>query len=190
MNKPSKRRITDASLALLKATFADNEPLLMAMRRLFLQLPLTISDVDTLKANFKGEGDLKALLSDMFNPQIRGDEPFNQVIDLWMTLEVKDKDSESVLLQIKAKKTAIDFIVQQLNKLFDLSLDETIKLKSLIDFDNIVDCYASDVHARVMARNFIVQHVEQQLSGISMLSGTKTETVEQTIARLEKNSTK
>jgi len=59
MNKPNKRRITDASLALLKDTFADNEPLLMAMRRVFLQLPLTISDVDTLKANFKGEGELK-----------------------------------------------------------------------------------------------------------------------------------
>jgi hypothetical protein len=162
----------------------------MAMRRAFLQLPLTIADVTTLKANFKGEGELKALLSDMFNPQIRGDEPFNQVIDLWMTLEVKDKESESVVLQIRAKKTAIDFIRQQLDKLFDLSLDESVKLKSLIDFENMDDFSNADIHARVMARNFIVQHVEQQLSGISMLAGTKTETVEQTIARLEKNSAK
>lgn len=40
------------------------------------------------------------------------------------------------------------------------------------------------------ARNSLIQHLENCLMQISILAGQKTETVEQTKARLEKNSSK
>lgn len=191
MNKDKpKMRFDDAELSLIKNTFADNEELLKIIRRVLLQLPLTLADVEIVNSVLKGKDEIKSLILKFFNPTINGYEHLHQVLDLWMTIDYKEKGTDYVLTQIKARKLLIDYVNQQIEKLFDLSKEETIKFKELTNFDNIVDSFEDDYLVNLLARNTIISHVEQQLTQITILAGQKTESVDDTIKRLQKDSAK
>lgn len=182
----TKMRFDDGELIAIKNVFADNEELAKVVRRVFLQSEMSVEDYTIITKTFKTD-ELKALITKFFKPEIIGDEHFHQIVDLWLTIDTKEKPPEQVIPTIKARGILIKYITQQIERLFNLTSTETISLKELINFEGKDDY---DMFINLLARNTIVQHVEQMLSQIVLLAGQKSETVEQTKARLQKNSTK
>lgn len=182
----SRMRFDEGEMIALKNTFSDNEELIKTMRRVFLQSKLSVEDIAIVNTIFK-EDSMKALITKFFNPTISGQEHLNQVVDLWTTLQTKELAPDYVALTVKARDILIKYIVQQIDKLFNLDSVETIILSDLIKFDEVYD---TDIYINLVARNSIIQHVEDRLTNILVLAGDKNETVENTMRKMKKNSSK
>lgn len=182
-----KMRFTDKELSIIKNTFSDNEDAVKVIRKVFLQMPLSALDEAIAINTFKGKDELNAVVRKTFLPTLDGEAPIFQVVDLWATIDLKDKTLAECILSFKSRELLISYIDQQLNKLSDLSTEETIKFADMIDFN---DKLVEEAYINMVTRNTLINHVEQQLSQFTILAGEKTETVEQTKERLFKNSSK
>lgn len=184
MSKGQTMRYSDQELELIKRTFADNEEMLKAIRKVFLQLPLSAVE-RSLLLTIKSD-EIQTILRKAFLPEIDGDAPFNQVVDLWLTLDLNNKEPDEAAILIKAREKLIAYLDQQLNKLSDPSSKEAIKIEKLVNGSKDTE----ENLVNMIARNQLVYHVEMQLNMFYLLAGTKEETVEQTKNRLQKNSNK
>ncbi len=189
--KKQTMRFNDAELSIIKNTFVENEELMKAMRKVFLQMPLTIFDTSILTGAFKGKKELIALMNKTFNPVLDPDAPFHQLIDLWMSVDVKDKSISDLMPIFKGRELLIDILAQQLTALESIANGKDVKFKiKLSDLTNIKGKETEEIYSNIIARNTLINHVETQLTQILLLAGQKEETVEQTKTRLIKNSAK
>lgn len=186
MDKTKTMRFSDSELAIIKNTFSDREDLLKAIRKVFLQLELSEAEEDMLSELRKND-EVIAILRKTFLPEIDGDAPPHQVVDLWMTLEIKGKDVDVVYHDALARQKLIEYLDEQLCFL------EGELLEDGIFFDELSEISGKDplsVYVNLTVRNTVLAHVEIQLQQLSVLAGTKEETVEETKERLFKNSAK
>lgn len=179
-------RYSDSELSVIKTTFVENDELLKAIRKFFLQLDMTVAEKGMIK-EIKNKPELLAVLRKSFLPTIDGDAPFQQVVDLFMTLKIDDKDPEQALVHIMSRKLLIDYLEQQLREL------ETGKSIGGIIFEDLTSFDKKDTtesYVNLLTRNTIIGHTEMQLNQFIVLAGQTDETVEQTKDRLFKNSAK
>jgi len=76
---------------------------------------------------FKGNDELLRLMRKMFLPEIDPTAPIGQIIDLWMTVDVKDQTPEEALINIKARNQLIahvDQVLMQMNLIANLELEK------------------------------------------------------------------
>lgn len=184
--KEAARRITDAELSLLKNTFAERQDIFILMRKVFFQVKLSASEQKLLKPVFSSQPVLD-IVRKIFLPEIWFEAPIGQQVDLWMTIEIKDKSIDELAAHIEARKGIIEFLVAGLYRLQNFS-NENLN-------DSIVNFFVKgkddkEVFVNLLTRNSFINHVEQQLNQINFLSGMKTETVEETKTRLAMNSNK
>lgn len=184
IKKEEKRinRFDDKELSIIKNTFRDNEDALKLLRKIFLQLPLSALDEAVYINTFKGKEDLMKILRKTYLPQLDGDAPFSQVIDLWMTVDLKEKNLEEAMLIFKSRQLLIEYVEQQLNKIENFDTDEAIKLSDMIAFqDKMPDSAFIDL----ITRNTIIWHTEQQILMYNLMA-SQVEEDEATIK--EKNA--
>ena len=172
-----KMRYSEQELGLIKSIFAENDTALIALRKKMLGAEL--SETEKELTNYS-EDTLK-LLGKTFNPQIDPEAPIHQIIDLWMTVDVKDKTPEQARINLKARKVVLEYIEKRLAGKKTFSLDSLIYSDKNDDETNLVN---------MTARNTILGHIEQQLQQLSILAGQKDETVEDLMERLSKDSSK
>jgi len=187
--KPKKQtmRYSIEEMGLAKNTFADNEDLFFAIRKVFLQMPLDEVDKSALRAHVVGKKDVMTLIRKTYLPELDASAPIHQIIDLWMTVELKDKSPEQAWPHIVARETLIHYLEQQLEVL------ETLEDNGSIRLSDMVGVTGKDEHKAyvdMIVRNTLISHNEQQLNQLNTLAGTKTETPEETEARLRGNSNK
>jgi hypothetical protein len=182
--KKQQMRYSDAELSLIKNTFADNDDLVRAIRKLFLQMPIDAIDRQVLKG-YKNR-DVINLLKKTFVPTLDPNAPPHQLLDLWMTVTLKDRTPEQVFPEILAREMLIDFLEQQLES-FEFESQEKTRLD---DFLKIEGKTPLEVYIGLYTRNTVIAHVEMMLTQLVNLAGIKTETVEETKKRLLKDSTK
>jgi hypothetical protein len=187
--KKQQMRYNDGELSIIKKTFVENDELLLAMRKVMLQFELNDADKAILKV-FKAK-ELQNLVSKTFLPGLEAEAPRHQLIDLWMTIDVKDKNMEEMEMIFEARLLLIQILEQQLKEMFDIAEGEDesrdIKLTELTGYKGQG---AKAYYPGLLARNTLISHVEMQLAQLEGLAGMKDETVEQTIARLQKDSAK
>lgn len=170
-------RYNERELGLIKSLFAENEQALMALRK--KMHGATLSEVEKSLTTYNA--DSQAVISKTFLPQIDLDAPINQIIDLWMTVEVKEKSPEEARIALKARELVIDYVSKRLEGKKARSLDSLTYDAKKDDETNLVE---------MIARNTILGHIEQQLNQLNFLAGQKEETIDQLMKRLEKNSSK
>ena len=119
-----------------------------------------------------------------FLPELQSDIPIGQCIDLYMTLDLKDKDDIQIRHIAEAREILINMIEKSLLLLENID-GETINLKS---WERLP--WAEWKGDNLIARNQFISHTDQQLKTIEILSGLKTESVEETKNRLMKDSNK
>jgi len=177
-------RYSDEELALIKRTFADNYELLMAIRKVMLQMTLSGSELAMLLV-FK-QDDIFNVVSKTLLPELDGDLPFNQNVDLFMMINIENKSNDEALIQISSQDRMIKYFKQQLQSLRGKN-DEKIKFE---DFSILEGKNQDNAIADIIARNKIVGYTESNLNQLLILAGQKEETVEETVERLKKNSNK
>lgn len=183
-----KKRYSDNELNLIKGTFAENEELLFALRKVFYQMPLDVLDRAQLDSAFKGKPEMQKLLRKTYLPQIEAESPINQVIDLWMTVDFKDKLPHEVYPHLEAREKIIQYIDEQLQRIESDNYDVTgMKFEDFI-FSQEKD--ANEAFGDILARNTIISHNEAQMAQLDILAGLKSETIEETEKRLNQNSSK
>jgi len=185
--KKQTMRYSDAELSLIKNTFAENEDLLKALRKVFLQIPLDELDKSAIIGNIHGKTEVLKVLRKCYLPTIEADAPVQQIIDLWMTIDIKDKTPEGAWPFIIARENLINYLEQQL--LFLETLDDTGEIR----FSEMVGTRGKDEDSAFIAlvtRNLIIGHSEQQIQQLNILAGQKSESVEDTLERLKKDSSR
>lgn len=182
MNKEQKMRVSDVEISILNALFADNEALLIAIRNLFFGIA-TKEESKFVEDAFTGKKEALTLMRKMFLPELAPEIPIGQTIDLWRTVDIKDKDDHDFLSQMVSTSTLIEYLETSLKLLADPSLDGVelnINAKK-------IDKYTKP---EILARNNFISHVEGVLMQMKILAGMKNETPEQIKERIAKNSTK
>ena len=182
MAERRKMRFTLEDLELTKALFSENEEMLLTLRKIFWQEDLTKDEQKIFDASFKKNPKAINLLKMFFLPVLDSSAPRHQVVDLWLTLDLKDKGFEESILAIEVRRKLISYVEGTFAEIEKGTLNPISFKKLTEDNDNIL--------VNLMMRNYLLQHVEQQLTSIDVLAGHKKESVEETRARLEKNSSK
>jgi hypothetical protein len=183
-----KLRFNTAELALTKALFADNEELLFAVRKVMLQMPLMVGE----QAVVNGLTDEAfELMKKYFLPELDGDSPIFQMADLTLGLgaDIKGLSPDGAWPFIKAKELEIDFVAQQLEVLRGREPKTNVSLKELADLSG-AKTTREQKYINLLAWNFLLSFVDSNINQMKVLAGLKTESVEQTIERLAKNSNK
>ncbi len=194
---PEKRqtmRVSEADLILLNGTFAGNETLLEVMRKAMFFMELSKSELGMLEV-FK-DSNLMRLMHTSFLPTISTEIPIGQNIDLWMTVEITNKEPWHVAMQLIGRGQFVTMLEEALARIE--SPKATIKptyeiIKSPVgkisakkeDLDQL-----TEVTALLIARNTYIAHVEQHLSSVRVLSGSKKETKEEIRKRMGMDSSK
>lgn len=185
--KKQTMRFSIEEMGIAKNTFAENEELLLAVRKVFLQMPLDEVDKQALKAHIVGKPDVMALIKKAYLPEIDPTSPTYQIIDLWMTVSVKDKSPEESFPTILAREKLIKYLRQQLSVLETLDDSGEMRLSDMVGTDGKTE---TEVYVNLLMRNTLIDHNEQQINQLNVLAGTKDETPEQTVERLKKDSNK
>jgi hypothetical protein len=185
VKKKQTRRYSDAELDIIKGAFAEQDDLIKALRKHFLQANMTAVDLSLVELIKKPE--ILKLVRKTFVPEIEGGAPLHQVVDLYLILPIQEKLQDIAIPTIKARVIMIAYLEQQMNALEGKKTRGKIKLSSLLPDKTKID---SDLFIDLLARNEIVKHVEAQLNFLLILAGMKEETLEQTLERLNKDSTK
>lgn len=184
--KKQTNRFSDAELNTIKSTFSENDDLIKALRKHFLQLPLSAVD-QAILGTIKGKEAVLKVIRKAYLPEIDGDAPIHQVVDLLLTLKIDDKTPELAYPHILARHKLIEYIDGQLKF---LEVNGNAANLNFVYLGNIDNKKADDAYVDLLARNTFISHNEQQLSMFLLLAGRKDETPEQTMARIQKDSTK
>jgi hypothetical protein len=104
-------------------------------------------------------------------------------------MRISDKELEL----IKSTFAGNDELLMLLRKVFLPEISPELPLGQNIDLWmtlKIEDLSADEALINIKARNSLIQHVEMQLNTLRVLAGQREETVDQTKARIAKDSSK
>ncbi len=183
--KVSQMRITDAEFEMLKSVFADQDELLKTVRNLFLGLEISEDEKKQISDIFGKNETLRRLMRKQFLPEIQADLPIGQAIDLWMTIDLKDKSPLEIYHILQSRRLLIELIEKSLI-LLENPDSEKVSLSSWIGISEDERLLG----VNLIARNTFISHIDQQLQTIKILAGVKTETVDETKKRLLQDSSK
>src|SRR6266478_4937181 len=111
IQKPKqKRRYTDLEMSLIKNTFAENEDLLKMIRKIFLQMPLSPIEATVIANIFGGNAPLMALIRKTFRPELDPEAPLHQLIDLWITVDIKEKSLGNIQPIFESRQLLLDIL--------------------------------------------------------------------------------
>ena len=77
-----KMRFSDEELTLIKSIFAENDEVLLALRKHFLQMPLDVIDQSILE-KIKSDTRVLSVVRKTFLPALEPNAPIYQIVDLW-----------------------------------------------------------------------------------------------------------
>jgi hypothetical protein len=184
-----KMRFTDAELSLMKGLFANNEELLYIIRKALLQFTLTEPEEISLRKSINKE--MLGILNKVFLPTLDPESPVFQMTDMVLGLgpDIREKSPEDAIPYILAKEIEISYLAQQLDFLENMDNETPIYLEDMANL-KVTKTNKEKVWANIMARNFLLSFIDTHIQQIKFLAGLKEETVEETKARLLKDSSK
>lgn len=183
-----KMRFNDLELSLMKTIFADNDDLLYAVRKVLLQFELSEKE-KSLLARSLTPSTLK-LLRKIFLPTLDPDSPLFQLTSPYIGLATELKQGpELAWPYIRAKDLEMEYLEQQLSVLENFKAPQKPKI-ILKNLTNPKEYTTEDRWVNLEAWNHLLSYIDSNLQQIKFLAGMKAETVEQTKARLAKNSNK
>lgn len=184
-----KGLFSDAERDLVKSAFKDNDELLKTILKVFLQMPLNTVEqaiLTPLKGHTQVLGILRRQLLPTLDNTMAGEIPIGQALDLWMTIDIKEKSPEEGVNFVKARELLIKYLDQQLGVLEGKS-EGKMKLAECIDFKSKDP---AEVYINLLMRNTLIYHVQSMLSNLKIMAEMKEETLEQAKERMKKDSMK
>jgi len=178
---------TKAELGLIKATFADNDELVYAVRNVLLQLPLSATEQELIKKQITPE--VFAVIKKKILPDFSGDYPLTQIPDFYATLtnDLKTSSVKDMEPLFEAKILEKNYLAQQLSVLAGEYTSETIKLSEL---HKLEDKDGLTRYINATARNYLLGYIDPMLRDLKIIAGHKEETPEDQTERMTKSSSK
>ena len=177
-----KMRYNNGELGLIKNTFADNDEILIAIRKVFLQGELNKLEGDIINGL---NDEVLAIIKKEILPDIDLDAPLFQIVDMWATIDFS-QDPQKISYALADRQIVVDYLKQQYEilkggKLIEIRLKDLIYRKEKNPDQAIID---------LSARNSIIKHIDAHLNFLKLLAGRKDETPEETTERLMRDSNK
>lgn len=172
-----------AELGLIQAVFAENDELVYAVRNVLLQIA-TPEDWALVRTQIKPE--VVSLLRRKLLDNMRPHAPLRQLWDLSASTSslIKQRSVEDMAPIFAAVKLEKEYLEQQLLLLEGGGNEENIKLADLGVIGD--DHYQNYVNST--ARCTLVAFVEQEMVFVRSLAGSKEETMEKKLKRLQRDS--
>ena len=187
--KVQRLRFTDGEMNTIKHFFCENPDLMKAIRKWMLQMPLDPIDQSIVKDIIMKQCDLQEVIRKAFLPTLDPNAPPHQLVDLWATLEIKDKAIEIAYPLILARQKLVNYLEQQLLAIENEEFAKDFPIK-FVDYVKLEGKSDIEMYSDISTRNTMIAHTEMQLQQFAILAGEKEESVEQTKERLLKNSNK
>lgn len=90
------------------------------------QMRITLEEQQLIQSTFKNNERLLKLMRKMFLPEIDPNAPIGQLVDLWLSLSIKDMSPEQAYQHIMARNQVISHVDQVLMQLFLISNMEQV----------------------------------------------------------------
>lgn len=183
-------RYSETEREIIKSIFAEDDDLLILVRRFFIQDTLTEEEKGQLLKLFPKDSPSLAVLRKTFYPEIIPDTPLHQMVDLWLIneLEFKEKDPAFAWPYILSNTMFMNYLLNQFNFFEGKEILGT-KFKDFTSID-IVAANQELIFCNLHARNRLISFIDSQLNQLKVLAGFKDETIEKTMERLMKDSSK
>ncbi len=186
----SQSTYTDKEYDLMAQLFADNVKLLMTLRKHFLQGEMTESEQSLIKGFAKNPQAMELLRKTLI-PDINPEAPVGQLVDLWVSIDTKNKLCEDAYLEMKAKLIFVKYLEQQFTLLEGkpVHIADLIRLEQFI-FNNDKDPEFAFID--LQARNTLLVHIDglfHFLMRTAIQTATKL-TPEEMSKKLEQDSNK
>jgi len=176
-------RLSDTDLRLIRTMFKDNDDCLKALRKVFLQMNLTESDMRLL-ASITTSTEMQRILRVFLLPELDGDVPLGLNMDLWMTVAIAEKSSPDVFLELSARNKLLDYLEMGFTRLTN---PQPLGTGRIAGFNPIkVPAGIDDV----IARNTLITHIEQKLVMLKMWAAEVELTDEQLKEKAKLDGTK
>lgn len=177
----------DAELSLIKNTFAENDELLYAVRKVLLQFERSDDDKKLLSTLTP---EVLRILKKRMLPELGDEFPIGQLSHMLTTLtnDIKSKSLEDMELLFKAKELEIEYLEQQFAVLANGG--EGVEFLKLKDFETIKGKQAEEAFVGVTVYLFLLGYIDPMLNFLKSIAGKKTETIEEAKERMTRNSSK
>lgn len=175
---------SEKDIEVIKATFADNEALLVLLRKLFFGKDISEDEKKLIKSTFSNPEVVEVLRRKVY-PVQNFDGGLLQFNDFWLDAEsqVFGASRDTIYQAIESKK----LIKAMLEKAFNLLINPDGE-KVVIDYDPIIE--ADPLGVKMIARNLYIRSIQTALITVHLIAGRKDETPEQATKRLLSDSAK
>lgn len=177
---------TEAEISLIKATFCENDELIRQIRNFFLELSTKEEDAN-VKLQFTAGSDAYKLLKKTLLPELDGNAPMFQLMDLLLPTEIKGKTADTIIPDIAAREIMIDYLNGKFDNLCGMDSTDRIAFAEFTNFENKT---SEQIHHELFARNNLISLIELQLQKLLILAGKKEDVADQKAAKIKKDSSK
>ena len=175
---------TNKDIALIKSTFSENEPLLLAVRKLFFGAEIADDEKKMIQSAFSNKE-----VIEVFRRKVYGvnnlSTPIGQLSDFWLGVEsqIFGSNRDTVYQAVMSKQIVMEMFEKAFLLLSDVD-GEKVSVEIDIDIDT------DPLGVKVIARNLYMKAIETALLALKTISGMKNESLEDAVKRLKKDSAK
>jgi hypothetical protein len=171
---------SDSELSLIENTFKDNKELTKSLRKVFWAVDLLDADIRQLQ---KLTPEVFHLLKKTVKPELDIDLPLGQTLDLYMTVDFKEKSLEEMERAVEIRQTLISLIDRGIERLKRLT---PIGDNDIVEFQG--GNLGKDYIVNLIARNTLIMHIDTCLTSLALLANQAPETPEELKKKAKKNS--
>lgn len=169
---------------LIKSAFAENDVLLIAVRKLFFGQEISEDEKKMIKATFVNEDVVNALRRKVYGLN-SFETPIGQLSDFWLGVEsqIFGASRDTVYQAVRSKELVLDMFTKGFNLLTNPDGE-----KVNVDINPMIE--ADPLGVKIIARNLYMKAIETGLLGVKTIAGMKTESTEEAVKRLKQDSSK
>jgi len=97
------------------------------------QMRINPEEMAIIKSTFKNNEALLKLMRKMFLPELDPQAPMAQMVDLYRTIQTKDRDPVTVWAELTARNMVIDHVENVLMQLYVMALSEELTPEQIKD---------------------------------------------------------
>jgi hypothetical protein len=182
----TKLMYSGKDIDIIKKVFADNDDLLIVVRKLFFGLDLTDAEKESIKGTFKDKD-----IRDVLQRKVYGlndfTTPVGQLSDFWLGVETQvfGAGRDAIQQAVESKQIVFGMFEKAMALLENPDAE-----KVNINVAQLPDLMTDPLQVHLIARNLYMKAVETSLLTMKSIAGMKQETTEEAIKRLTKDSSK
>jgi hypothetical protein len=172
----------EKEIALIKSTFAENDALLVAVRKLFFGQDITADEKKMITSAFVNEDVINALRRKVYGLN-SFETPIGQLSDFWLGVEsqIFGASRDTIYQAMVSKEMVLDMFTKAFNLLTNPDGEKVnVEVSPKIETDPL--------GVKIIARNLYMKAIETGLLGVKTIAGMKTESPEEAVKRLTKDS--